>query len=291
MKDSWSHGDDRRDRGRLDRGVTRSRRSPSPVGRRRDTERDREREKGKEASSRLERRPRSRERSRERERDRDRRRPVSRSPPRDKQEDIRERNRGRELLLDSRSSGKSRRDGHQDSSIVKRHKAGVHQGIGIIANGQRENRAGVVIAIVLIPRLCPTVAKIRGVTSPQPEHVHLTPDGHQHIHLSTTSPNPQSTTDEIDLRVVRGPLLEVEEVRQERVSRPIIGVLVIEAAVIESDTITDQRLQRLQRKLHRRSVLDLVNGGRQSLQSTKPPVLTVGIHQGLQEAPRTSSII
>jgi hypothetical protein len=143
-----------------------------------------------------------------------------------------------------------------------------------------------VIAIVQIPRLCPAVAKIRDVISPQPEHVHLTPDGHQHIHLSTTSPNPQSTTDEIDLRVVRRPLLEVEEIRQERVSRPIIGVLVIEAAVIESDTIIDQRLQRLQRKLHWRSVLDLVNGGRQSLQSTKPPVLTVGTHQGLQKAPQ-----
>ncbi|KFY46319.1 hypothetical protein V495_02544 [Pseudogymnoascus sp. VKM F-4514 (FW-929)] len=113
MKNSWSHGDDRRDRGRVDRGVTRSRRSPSPTGRRRDVERERGRdsEKAKEASSRSERRARSRDQSR----DRDRRRPTSRSPARA----IRERNKGRELL-DSRGSGKSRREGHQGSSVGKR---------------------------------------------------------------------------------------------------------------------------------------------------------------------------
>ena len=114
MKNSWSHGDDRRDRGRVDRGVTRPRRSPSPT-RRRDIERERgrDREKAKEASSRSERRARSRDQSR----DRDRRRPTSRSPAAgDKQEDIRERNKGRELL-DSRGSGKSRREGHQGSSV------------------------------------------------------------------------------------------------------------------------------------------------------------------------------
>lgn len=113
MKNSWSHGDDRRDR--VDRGVTRARRSPSPTGRRRDIERergrDRDREEAKEASSRSERRARSRDQSR----DRDRRRPNSPS----KQEDIRERNKGRELL-DSRGSAKSRREGHQGSSVGKR---------------------------------------------------------------------------------------------------------------------------------------------------------------------------
>ncbi|OBT57743.1 CMGC/CDK/CRK7 protein kinase [Pseudogymnoascus sp. 24MN13] len=111
MKNSWSHGDDRRDR--VDRGVTRPRRSPSPTGRRRDIERERgrDREKAKEASSRSERRARSRDQNR----DRDRRRPTSRA----KQEDIRERNKGRELL-DSRGAGKSRREGQQGSSVGKR---------------------------------------------------------------------------------------------------------------------------------------------------------------------------
>jgi hypothetical protein len=61
---------------------------------------------------------------------------------------------------------------------------------------------------------------------------------------------------------------------------------VIERAVIGSDTITDQRLQKLQRKFRERSVLDLVNGGHQSLQITKPPVLTVRTRQGLQEDPQ-----
>jgi CTD kinase subunit alpha len=117
MKDSWSHGDDRRDRGRVDRGVTRLRRSPSPAGRRHETERDgKHRDRGrsvKEEES-------SHSKSRHKDQSKDRRRALSRSPARS--EDYRERNRGRELI-DSRSSGKTRRDSHQHQPSSKRHKS------------------------------------------------------------------------------------------------------------------------------------------------------------------------
>lgn len=127
MKDSWSHGDDRRDRGRVDRGVTHLRRSPSPTARRRDLDRHRETDRADDTVSRFERRQRSRGHSKDRDRDRgrarDHRRLNSKSPTREKQEDIRERNRGRELL-DSRSSATLKRDNHHDLSVGKRHNIG-----------------------------------------------------------------------------------------------------------------------------------------------------------------------
>ncbi|KAM0160180.1 hypothetical protein ACHAQE_003993 [Botrytis cinerea] len=100
MKDSWSPGDDRRDRGRVDRRVIerRSRRSRSPTSRRPDADRT----------------PNTRDRSTDRSRplqdiekpDRspDRRRPSSPRPGKDTQEDVLKRNQGRELLLETRGS-------------------------------------------------------------------------------------------------------------------------------------------------------------------------------------------
>ncbi|KAF7923160.1 uncharacterized protein EAE98_007865 [Botrytis deweyae] len=100
MKDSWSPGDDRRDRGRVDRRVIerRSRRSRSPTSRRLDADRT----------------PNTRDRSTDRSRptqetekpDRspDRRRPSSPRPSKDTQEDVVKRNQGRELLLESRGT-------------------------------------------------------------------------------------------------------------------------------------------------------------------------------------------
>lgn len=110
MKDSWSHGDDRRDRGRVDRGVTRSRRSRSPATRRPETDREpTSRDRGAV-------RPRSISdlNDRPRERSQDRRRRPSRSPLRDSREEVRERNRGRELL-DTRGSDKPKRVHHSPS--------------------------------------------------------------------------------------------------------------------------------------------------------------------------------
>ncbi|PMD37592.1 Pkinase-domain-containing protein [Hyaloscypha variabilis F] len=120
MIDSWSQGDDRRDRGRVDRGVTRPRRSRSPASRRPESDRE----------------PKARQRSptksrplsqhggdRPRERSRDRRRRQSRSPLRDSREEVRERNRGRELL-DTRGSDRSKRSTHHSpSSSGKRRKS------------------------------------------------------------------------------------------------------------------------------------------------------------------------
>lgn len=121
MKDSWSHSDDRRERGRVDRGVTRQRRSRSPDTRR--PEGNREPSKARERSPHDSRsyplrdnRPRSPER----------RRRVSRSPPprdiRDDTRDTRERNRGRELL-DTRISEKPKRSiEYRSPSSSKRRK-------------------------------------------------------------------------------------------------------------------------------------------------------------------------
>lgn len=136
MKDSWSHGDDRKDRGRVDRGVARPRRSRSPVSRRPEGDREREREsKPRDRTpvksrtiSQHDPRPRERERDRDRERERgrersrDRRRRHSRSPVRDSREEVRERNRGRELL-DTRDSDKPKRSTtHRSPSSSKRRK-------------------------------------------------------------------------------------------------------------------------------------------------------------------------
>lgn len=114
MKDSWSRGDDRRERGRVDRGITRSRRSRSPF-QRREGERDSE-GRGREIR---EPRPIS---DRPHERSQDRRRRLSRSPIKDSREDVRERNRGRELL-ESRGSGKPKRNTHHSPSSSKRRKS------------------------------------------------------------------------------------------------------------------------------------------------------------------------
>ncbi|KAH8805883.1 hypothetical protein F5884DRAFT_680075 [Xylogone sp. PMI_703] len=118
MKDSWSHGDDRRERGRVDRGVTRSRRSRSPPSRRHESDREdkqTDREVGKSRAS-------SRHIDRPRDYSPDHRRRVSRSPGRNTREDVRERNRGRELL-DTRGSDKHRRDTYHSSSLTKRRKS------------------------------------------------------------------------------------------------------------------------------------------------------------------------
>ncbi|RFU35251.1 hypothetical protein B7463_g1082, partial [Scytalidium lignicola] len=118
MKDSWSHGDDRRERGRVDRGVTRSRRSRSPPSRRHESDReDKQTDRGVGKS-----RATSRHIDRPRDYSPDHRRRVSRSPARDSREEVRERNRGRELL-DTRGSDKHRRDTHHSSSLAKRRKS------------------------------------------------------------------------------------------------------------------------------------------------------------------------
>ena len=115
MKDSWSHGDDRRDRGRVDRGVTRQRRSRSPAPRRPETDREpHSRDRGV-----VKPRPISDLDDRPRERSQDRRRRPSRSPIRDSREEVRERNRGRELL-DTRGSEKPKRGGHNSPSGKRR---------------------------------------------------------------------------------------------------------------------------------------------------------------------------
>ena len=115
MKDSWSHGDDRRDRGRVDRGVPRSRRSRSPATRRPETDREpSSRDRGA-----VKPRPVSDLDDRPPERSQDRRRRPSRSPLRDSREEVRERNRGRELL-DTRGSEKPKRGGHHSPSGKRR---------------------------------------------------------------------------------------------------------------------------------------------------------------------------
>ncbi|EHK99484.1 putative CTD kinase subunit alpha [Glarea lozoyensis 74030] len=120
MIDSWSNGDDRRDRRGVDRGVARSRTSRSPVSRRHESERDpkeRARSPGKTRSNSHHRQDRSRDRSPER-----RRRP-SRSPGPDSRDAARERNKGRELL-EPRGSDKSKRSiAHHSPSSSKRRKS------------------------------------------------------------------------------------------------------------------------------------------------------------------------
>ncbi|CAG8978466.1 hypothetical protein HYALB_00005040 [Hymenoscyphus albidus] len=115
MKDSWSHGDDRRERGRVDRGVAHQRRSRSPPARRHEEPKERDHTP---AIS----RPISRHHDRPRERSHERRRRTSRSPRRDAGEEVRERNRGRELL-DTRGSVKPKRTTtHHSPSSSKRRK-------------------------------------------------------------------------------------------------------------------------------------------------------------------------
>ncbi|KAL2059913.1 hypothetical protein VTL71DRAFT_10068 [Oculimacula yallundae] len=117
MIDSWTHGDDRRDRGRVDRGV---RRSPSPS-------RDRRPSPSRDSRDSKDRTP-AKARSitqsdRPRDRSPERRRRASRSPVRDSRNDVRERNRGRELL-DTRGPEKSNRSiTHTSPSSVKRRKS------------------------------------------------------------------------------------------------------------------------------------------------------------------------
>lgn len=119
MKDSWSHGDDRRDRGRVDRGVTRPRRSRSPAPRRLESDRE---PKARDRSP-VKSRPLSQHGGdRPRERSRERRRRHSRSPFRDSREEVRERNRGRELL-DTRGSDRPKRSTHHSPSSSKRRKS------------------------------------------------------------------------------------------------------------------------------------------------------------------------
>ncbi|KAK2623811.1 hypothetical protein QTJ16_006992 [Diplocarpon rosae] len=117
MIDSWSHGDDRRDRGRIDRGV---RRSPSRD--RSNLNHDRRHSPRRDSKDRTlaKSRPQG-ERPRDRSSERRRR---SRSPPpvRDSRDEVRERNRGRELL-DTRGPEKPKRSNtHHSPSSAKRRK-------------------------------------------------------------------------------------------------------------------------------------------------------------------------
>ncbi len=119
MKDSWIHGDDRRERGRVDRGVIRPRRSRSPTPRRPDGDRESKTRERSPGTS----RPISQHTERTRDRSHERRRRPSRSPFRDSREQVRERNRGRELL-DTRDSDKPKRSGtHRSRSLAKRRKS------------------------------------------------------------------------------------------------------------------------------------------------------------------------
>lgn len=110
--------DDRRDRGRVDRGVTRSRRSRSPAPRRPESDREpktRDRSPFKSRSAQHTERP--------RDRSHERRRRYSRSPIRDSREEVRERNKGRELL-DTRGSDKPKRTStHHSPSSGRRRKS------------------------------------------------------------------------------------------------------------------------------------------------------------------------
>lgn len=119
MKDSWSPGDDRRDRGRVDRGVIerRSRRSRSPTSRRPDTDRtpnirDRSTDRSR-PSQEVERRERSP----------DRRRQLSPRPGKDLQEEVLKRNQGRELLLETRGADTVRGNTVHSPQPIKRRKS------------------------------------------------------------------------------------------------------------------------------------------------------------------------
>ena len=118
MKDSWSPGEDRRDRGRVDRGVIHSRRSRSPIARRRETDRAiKPRERSVERSGTHHRHGEGR-----RDRSRERKRGSSASPLRDTREEVRERNRGRELL-EPRSTQKSKHSIQHSPPRSKRHQS------------------------------------------------------------------------------------------------------------------------------------------------------------------------
>ncbi|POS88096.1 hypothetical protein EPUL_000602 [Erysiphe pulchra] len=105
MKESRSHVEDRRDRGRADRGFLSSRATRSPISHWQEGDRtsaktrDRSPTKSKSISQRAD---------RPRDRSYERRRRISRSPDRESREVVRERNRGRELL-DTRGTDKPRK--------------------------------------------------------------------------------------------------------------------------------------------------------------------------------------
>ncbi|TAQ83860.1 hypothetical protein B7494_g7820 [Chlorociboria aeruginascens] len=113
MKPTWSNGDDRRERGRVDRGVIRPR-SRSPISRRPDSDRE---AKPRDRSA-VRSRPFS-HRDRHHEHSPDRRRRGTRSPIEDSREEVRKRNSGRELL-DLRGSDKHKRTHHSPSSAKRR---------------------------------------------------------------------------------------------------------------------------------------------------------------------------
>ncbi|RKF82030.1 putative protein kinase [Golovinomyces cichoracearum] len=105
MKDSRSNVEDRRDRGRANRGISGSRTPRSPISYRQEGERTTSKYRGRspiKTKTTPQRDNRSRDRSYER------RRRISLSPDRDSREIVRERNRGRELL-DTRGSHKHRK--------------------------------------------------------------------------------------------------------------------------------------------------------------------------------------
>ncbi|SZF03505.1 unnamed protein product [Blumeria hordei] len=104
MKENWSHVEDRRDRGRVDRGAPRPRSSRSPTSHRQEGDRI---AKARDRSP-LKSRPISQHHDAPRESSHERRRRRSRTPIRDSREVVRERNRGRELL-DTRGSTNSRK--------------------------------------------------------------------------------------------------------------------------------------------------------------------------------------
>ncbi|TVY78206.1 CTD kinase subunit alpha [Lachnellula suecica] len=112
MKDSWISGDDRRDRGRVDRGVARQR-TRSPAARRHQSDREERDPKGRDRSPGKSRY--ARDRSHEHKR--------RASPRRDPVEAVREKNRGRELLLDTRGSDKPKRSTTHPSPSGKRRKS------------------------------------------------------------------------------------------------------------------------------------------------------------------------
>lgn len=119
MKSSWSHGEDRRERererDRFDRGSNHSRRSRSPGPRRLEDDKAHDRSS---KSRPISRHDRSHDRSQER------RRRSSRSPLRQsrEREEVRERNRGRELL-EPRGSDKAKRSSYHSPSSSKRRRS------------------------------------------------------------------------------------------------------------------------------------------------------------------------
>ncbi|PQE28545.1 CMGC CDK CRK7 kinase protein [Rutstroemia sp. NJR-2017a WRK4] len=119
MKDSWSPGDDRRDRGRVDRGVIerRPRRSRSPTSRRSENDR---------VSNTRDRSPdnsRPSQDTERRERSSDRRRQSSPRPGKESQDEVLKRNQGRELLLDTRGSDTVKSSKNQSPQLTKRRKS------------------------------------------------------------------------------------------------------------------------------------------------------------------------